>query len=294
MTAQSVQTDRRALGGVLLVIAATLAFATADVLTKHLASRYGVPLVVFLRYAVNLALLSAIFLPRDGLGLMRTHRTGLVLVRAASLAVASLAMGLALQRMPVGETVAITYLAPFAVMLLAGPILGEKVRLAGWLGAAAGFVGVLLIVRPGSGLDLTGVVFAMICAAASTAYHLLSRVLARTETTVALLFHTALLGTVVFGLLLPFSWPGLWPNLLDTALLLALGTIATIGHFLFTSAFRKAPASLLAPVNYVHLVWAGGLGWLIFDHLPAPLSLLGMALVAGAGVSVALRTWRQR
>lgn len=273
-----------------LVTLAAMVFAVADIMTKHLTMLYAVPLVVSVRYLVNLLLLGAILGPSYGRALLRARRTGLVLLRALSLAVASLSLGLALRHMPVGETVAITYLAPFAVLLLAGPLLGEKVGLYGWLGALAGFAGVLLILRPGTGLDVTGTVFALITAGASTAYHLLSRILARSEQTVALLFISALVGTLVFGTLLWFSGAGTLPDLADLVLMLALGILATFGHALFTAAYREAPASLLAPVNYLHLVWAGLLGWLVFAHVPDPMTVSGMALVAAAGAATALRS----
>ena len=80
-----------------------------------------------------------------------------------------------------------------------------------------------------------------------------------------------------------------WPGVMDLALMGVLGVLATMGHFLFTAAYREADASLLAPVNYLHLVWAALLGWVVFGHAPDAVTLLGMAMVAGAGVAVALR-----
>lgn len=267
---------------------AVFAFALSDALTKYLAGRHPVPVVMAVRYLVNLGLLGLILAPRLRARLWQTQRTALVLLRALCLAAASLTMGLALRLMPVGETVAIVYLSPFAVMLLAAPLLGEKALLASWLGSAVGFAGVLLIVRPGSGLDAWGVTFALINAALSTAYHLLTRLLVRTETTAAMLFQTSLVGTVVFGaiiLTLPALSP---PPVADLAWMLALGALSVLGHFLFTVAYRHAPTTLLAPVNYLHLVWAGGLGWVAFDHIPDAWSLLGMALICCDGVWVAL------
>lgn len=275
--------------GILLVALAVMTFALADVATKHLTMIYTVTLVIALRYLVNLLLLTVLLAPRHGRALVATRRTGLVVLRALFLAAASLTMGIALRYMPVGETVAIIYLAPFLVMMLSGPLLGEKVPLAGWIGAAAGFAGVLLIVRPGSGLDPVGVGFALVNAGFAAGYTILSRVLARTESTIAMLFHTALIGTVIFGSMLLWSGLGPLPTGWDIPILLALGALATLGHFLFTAAYREAPASLLAPVNYMHLAWAGLLGALVFGHYPDELTLVGMALVAGAGVAVALR-----
>ena len=279
----------RPLVGVALVSCAVLLFAIADVLTKQLATAYGVVLVVVTRNLVNTGLLAVALGPSQGSALWRTNRTLLVVLRALCLAAGSLTMGLALQVMPVGETVAIVYLSPIVVMLLAWLLLGEAVSLAGWIGALVGFAGVLLIARPGAGLDPFGVVLCLMNAGLASAYHLLTRVLTRTESMSALLFHTAAIGAAVFGAMLPFQHDMIMPGWLDLALMALLGVLATLGHFLFTAAYREAPAALLAPVNYLHLVWAGLLGWLVFGHMPDGLTLTGMALVAGAGVAVALR-----
>lgn len=282
----------RALKGVALVVGATLLFAVADILGKYLMMRHPVPVVQVGRYLVNMVLLFAVLFPRHRAALWRTQRTGMVTARAVFLAAASLTMGFALQRMPVGETVAIVYLAPFLVMVLAGPLLKETVTLGAWIGASLAFFGVLLVVRPGTGLDPWGVAFAVTNAVLGTGYHLLTRVLTRSESTMAMLFHVALTGFVIFAVLAVPSLPAFAPSLLDLALIGALGLLATVGHFLFTTAYREAPASLLAPVNYLHLVWATLLGWGVFAHMPDAISLCGMALVLVAGAAVAVRAGR--
>ncbi len=215
---------------------------------------------------MNLLLLLVFLVPRHGRELFRTDRTGLVILRGGFLAFASLTMGMALTLMPVAETVAIIYIAPILVMLLSVVLLKERVGPAGWIGAAAGFAGVLLIVRPGSGLVPLGVAFAMANACASAAYHLTTRSLARTESAMAMMVWTALVGTVIFGAMLPWSLRGPVPTWADAGLMLGLGALATGGHYLFTLAYREARASFLAPVNYLHLVWAAVLGWLVFSR----------------------------
>ncbi|MCX7890017.1 MAG: DMT family transporter [Rhodobacteraceae bacterium] len=279
----------RPLAGVALVLLAVLAFALCDVIVKALARDHPVTLIQAARYGVNLALLLALLGPRHGGGLWRTQRTAAVMARGLVLALASLTMSLALRLMPLGETVAIIYLAPFVVMVLAGPVLGERVGPAGWAAAALGFAGVLLIMRPGTGLDPAGVLWALANVGLGAAYHLMTRVLTRTETTQAMLFHVALVGTVFFGTAALPALRGPLPAAPDLALMLALGALATLGHFLFTAAYREAPAALLAPVNFMHLVWAGGLGWLVFGHAPDGLTILGMALVCAAGGFIAMR-----
>lgn len=282
-----------ALKGVFFVALATLTFAAADVLTKHLTATYALGLVIAVRYLVNLGLLGALLGPRQGAGLWRTKRTRLVILRGLCLTAATLTMVLALRRLPVAETVAIIYLAPFAVMLLSGPLLGEKVTLRGWLGAVFGFAGVLLILRPGGGLDPVGVGFALVNAAFATAYHLLTRVLTRTETMTAMLFHTALVGTVIFGIWAFAEPAGPTPTLVDIGWMVALGALAMAGHLFFTAAYAEAPAGLLAPVNYLHLVWAAILGGLVFAQWPTPLSVLGIVMVIAAGAFTAWSAGRK-
>jgi drug/metabolite transporter (DMT)-like permease len=278
------------LRGVLLTMAAVLVFACMDTATKFLAAHYNVPLIIAMRYLTNLGLLTLIQAPRHGWSLVSANRRGLVLLRSASLAICSLCAGLALQRMPVAETVSIIYLAPFGVLLLSKPVLGEEVSWLGWLAAVAGFAGILLIGRPGGGLDPWGLTFALITATLTVVYVLLSRVLAKSESTMALLFYSAVVGGVAFGVMLPWTFTGPTPGITDIVLFASIGALSLLGHTLFTSAYRQAPASLLAPVNYMHIAWAGGLGWLIFNHIPDAWSLAGMAIVALSGSGIALHT----
>ena len=282
------------LRGVLLLAAAVLLFACMDTTNKYLTASFAVPLVVAMRYLVNLALLLVVLAPRQGRKLYQTKRTALVLLRSASLVCGSFFMGLALQRMPVAECTAVIFLAPLLLVVVAGPLLGEKPGLLGWAAVLAGFAGVLLIVRPDSGLDPLGLACLCVTTVCTVVYNLLSRVLARTETTMAMLFYSALVGAVAFGAYLPWSIGSVMPSLLQWVLLLSLGVTGGVGHFLFTTAFRHAPVSLLAPVNYLQLVWAGLLGWLVFGHLPDGLTLAGMAVVTAAGVAVAVNSTRRR
>jgi drug/metabolite transporter (DMT)-like permease len=286
----------RPLLGVLMVMGAVFLFAANDTVTKLLVAQYPVPLVSAVRYFVHLVLMLLLVWPRTGAKLFRTQRTGLVLLRGVCLVVSTLGMGLALQRMPVPESVAIVFLAPMLVVLAAGPVLGEKVAAASWLAAIGGFAGVLLIVRPGGGLDLYGVIFVLIAVATSVVYYLLSRVLVATESAVAMLFYTAVVGAVCFGAMLPFTLP---PNLpapdLPTLLMfLSQGATAGFAHYLFTAAHREATASLLAPVNYMQLIWVSIFSWVVFGYVPDGLTLAGMAIVALAGVTIALISTRRR
>lgn len=263
--------------------------ACMDSTIKYLTIHYSAPLVVAIRYIVHCLLMIIFLAPSQGKRLIKTQRTGLVLFRSASLVVASLFIALALQRMPVAEMTAINFLSPILVVLLAHPILGEHIGTMGWIATVIGFAGVLLIVNPGNGLDSLGIFFALCAAGAGVAYQLLSRILVTSERTVTLLFFTALTGAIGFSIFLPWFWQNEVPSRLEVLLFLSIGITSGLGHFLFTAAYRYAPASLLAPMNYLQLLWAGLLGWLVFGHVPNMLSVVGMCVVSASGVMVAFK-----
>jgi len=276
--------------GALLFLLGVFLFACMDTIAKYLAARYPVPMVVGVRYLVHCLLMVLVLAPSQGAKLVRTQRTGLVLFRAACLATGSLVFTLSLQRMPVAEATAILFVAPLLVVMLAGPVLKERVGAFGWAAVVAGFVGILLIARPGGDLDGIGVALAFAGAVTTATYQLLSRLLAGTETTLAMLFYTALVGAIAFGAMAPWFWGGAMPPPLHLALMLSLGVLGGLGHFLFTAAHRHTAASTLAPMQYSQLVWVGLFGWLVFGHVPEAPSILGMVIVAAAGAAVAIRS----
>jgi drug/metabolite transporter (DMT)-like permease len=153
-----------------------------------------------------------------------------------------------------------------------------------------GFCGVLLIVHPGNSLDAIGIVYALCAVAGLVVYQLLSRVLVSTERTITMLFYTALIGSIGYGIFLPWFWKGQAPTLMVVLLFLSMGVTGGLGHLLYTSAYRYASASLLAPMNYLQLLWAGLLGWVVFDHVPDNLSIFGMSVVAASGLLIALKS----
>jgi drug/metabolite transporter (DMT)-like permease len=280
---------QNAFKGFLLVAAGLLLFACMDSTTKYLAAHYNVPFVVAMRYITQCVLMVIVLAPRHSGHLIKTQRTGLVILRALSLCIASLFVGLALQRMPLAETTAISFLAPMLVVLLS-PLLGERISLSGWVAVIMGFAGVLLIVRPGSGLDIAGVLFCLVAVCANATYQLMSRLLASTEKAITLLFYTALIGSICFGLSMPWFWENKIPSGLEITLFLGMGLFGGLGHYVFTLAYSHAPASLLSPVLYLQLLWAALLGWIIFDTIPDTLSVVGMIVVAASGLLIAIKS----
>ncbi|MER2518061.1 MAG: DMT family transporter [Candidatus Accumulibacter phosphatis] len=276
----------------LLFLTALLLFAALDATAKHLSALFAVPLLVWARYLVHLVIMLFAVAPSMGRRLIVTERPWLMSLRGLTLVAVTLLGQLALKTLPLAETTALVFVAPLLVALLAAPLLGETVRLRTWLATIAGFVGVLLIARPGGSLFGPGVAYALGAALSYAAYQILTRKLAATEHPMRLLFYTALLGTLAMLPVLPVYWDGSWPTPLQSLLIISLGLYGGIGHFLLIRAFHATSASLLAPLIYTQLLWATLLGWLVFDHFPDLLTVVGMLIIGASGLSLAIR-WRR-
>lgn len=277
------------LAGVLPCLLAMLLFAALDATAKHLTAFLAVPLMVWGRYLVHLLIMLVTVAPSSGRDIVVTRRPGLMVLRGLLLVGVTLLGQLALRTLPLAETTALVFIAPLLVAILAGPLLGERVRPRAWLATVAGFAGVLLIVRPGGSLAGDGVACALGAALCYAGYQLLTRKLAATEPLLRLLFHTALVGTLAMLPVLPFAWDGRLPTPLQSLLIVLLGLYGGVGHFLLIRAFRETPASLLSPLLYMQLVWATLLGWLIFAQLPDLATTVGMLIIGASGLSLAIR-----
>jgi drug/metabolite transporter (DMT)-like permease len=278
----------RPLRGIALILASLFLFALLDATSKHLSQTYSVPLLVWARYTFHFLMMLLFLAPSMRWKLVATQRPVLQAVRGGLLvAVTGFAMA-AFRIMPLAETTALLFITPLFVALMAGPLLGERVGRRRWLAVGAGFVGTLLIARPGSSLSLAGIALTLAAAGCYSLYQIQTRMLSPTENTFTMLFYTALMGTFVMTLGLPWFWSGPLPSPIDALMIASLGLYGGTGHFMLIRAFRHAAASTLSTFQYSQLIWATLLGWLVYDQLPDALSLVGMTIVAGSGLAVAL------
>ncbi len=277
------------LQGIALFLTATLLFAIHDATSKYLIPFFAIPLLVWARYVVHLSIMLIAVAPGMGRELVVTRRPWLMTLRALTLVGVSLLFQNALKALPLAETTAIVFVTPLLVALLAGPLLGEKVRLKSWLATLAGFCGVLLIARPGGAMSASGVAYALGSALCYAAYQILTRKLSATEPALRQLFYTALIGTIAMSLIVPTYWNALWPTPGQALLIVSLGLTAGVGHFLLIRAFRQTPASTLSPLLYVQLVWAMLLGLIVFGQLPDLLTTIGMVIIGTSCLSLALQ-----
>ncbi|MGP1682298.1 MAG: DMT family transporter, partial [Giesbergeria sp.] len=175
---------------------------------------------------------------------------------------------------------------PMLVTLLGVFLLKEKVEPARWVAVAAGFIGVLIIIRPGSGIFAWVAVLPLATAACFASYQILTRKLAGVDGPYTSLFYSGLVGTVMLAAVLPFQWTT--PTTVVHALMLpTIGFIGGLSHLILIRAYDQAAVSTLAPFSYTQLIWVILIGYLVFGDFPDRWSLIGIAVIMASGIYIA-------
>ncbi|BAN27519.1 DMT family transporter [Caballeronia insecticola] len=272
------------------ILASMLCFAIVDTLAKAVALHYPANELTFFRMLFGLvpAFAACCFGDRSVIDRVRRLDIKGQTWRALTLLGASGFFFAGLPYIPLGEAVAIAYSETLLVVVLAPFILKEHLTTRAAVAALIGFVGVLLVVRPGGGesnwLGPVLLLSSALCGALSIIQ--IKRIRPTDDSRTTVLFFTAV-GTVVTACTLAFSWK---TPTLDALLLMALlGALATVGQILMTVAFRRADAGTLAPFNYTSIVWAALFAYIVWGETIAPLSLAGIALIVGSAIAVALQ-----
>lgn len=276
-----------------LFVVAGFCLSTLDVTAKYLVQDHSLFLVVWARYAGQMIVVTPFAWHRVGAGFWRTGRLRLQLVRSSCLLVATVCFFAALRFLPLAEASSITFLAPMFVVLLSGPLLGEKPGRGRILATVAGFIGVLILLRPGSAVLHPATLLLIGTAVFNALYYMLTRKLLE-ENAHTTLFYSALVGAMGLSLALPWAWNSTLWSWREGGFLLLLGLAAGVGHRLAIGAYLLAPASLLTPFTYLQVIWATAYGYLIFGQLPDRWSAVGMAVIVASGILLALQERRVR
>ena len=249
---------------------------------------YPVMMVVWSRYILHTLIMVLLLAPRLGLGLIRSNAPRMQILRALVLIASSLLFFWGLSKLPIAESTAISFMSPLILTLLSIWILKERVPPSAWIAVIAGFIGVLLIVRPGGELFTPVVILPLTTALLFAVYQFLTRKMAGVDPTLTTLFYGAVVGTVLVSLFLPMFWQT--PQSAFHVLLFVLtGVLGALGHFLLISAFERAPASTLAPFLYGQIAFSSGVGYLVFDAFPDGWALVGILIIIASGVWIALK-----
>ncbi|GEO98336.1 DMT family transporter [Methylobacterium haplocladii] len=277
---------RDRLVGIGLMCLAPIFFAGLDASGKILA-REGVDplLTTFMRYAVNVALVTAMLNPVTRPGVARTRRLPLQVARSLLLFGSTACNFLALRSLQLAETVSIQFAAPLAVALLAGPLLGEWSSRRRLVAIAVGFLGVIVIVRPGLGTMQPALLFCFGNMSCYALYIVATRKLAAYDSSATTIFYSGLAGLLLMSPLLPWIWTAPASPLAWT-MLVGVGLFGTAGHWLLVLAHARVPANVLAPFIYTQILWSVLLGFLVFGDVPSGWTLLGSAIIVGSGLAL--------
>lgn len=277
--------------GIWLMVATTVIFALQDGVSRHLGGHYNIVMVVMIRYWFFAAFVTVVAARQPG-GLgnaVRAHFPLLQIARGLLLAfeVCVVVLGFVLLGLVESHAVFTSY--PLLVAALSGPVLGEKVGWRRWTAIGIGFVGVLVILKPGLSVFAPEALVPLLAAFMFALYALLTRYVARADSAAVSFFWTGAVGAVAltpFGLWL---WEPMAPG--DWGWMAAYCMMGALGHWLLIKAYETAEASAVQPFAYLQLVFAAAIGLLVFDETLRPNVAVGAVLVVCAGL---FTLWRQR
>lgn len=281
--------NARVLAGIGLLLAAVACFAVLDTTTKRVTSEVPLLMAVWARYFFQALVTTAWVLPRKGLAVLKTENLGMQVTRGMLLIVVTGLAFASLQVMPVGEFTAVVMTTPLLVTLLATRLLGEHVSVFRVVLVAGGFAGTAIIVRPSGDAVSWWLLLPLALVIANAAFQLLTSKMTRTEATLTTQFYTSWVGTALASI--PLLWA--WAPVTDLHIwlgLLLMGVAGAVGHLLMIMAFERTPAATLMPYMYLQIGFAMLGGWLVFDHIPDHVSLIGIGLIAACGTAGGLLT----
>lgn len=285
--------SERVLAGIGLLLLATACFATLDTATKVSTAAVPVMMGVWFRYAFQAVATAAVLLPRHGVSVLRTVHPRYHVLRGALLLGSSVFAFLSLRYMPMAEFTAIVLVVPLVVTLLAATTLKEHVSPLRWSLTAGGFVGTMIVLRPGGDAFSWAMLLPLGLVFTNAWFQVLTSKLAQTENPLTMNFYSGWVGALIASLALPFAWTTL-PSWHWWALLCLMGFMGTVGHFILILAFQRAPASTLTPYLYAQIGFAMLGGWLVFSRVPDVVSLVGIGLIAVCGAAGAWLTVKER
>ena len=276
------QTENRA-AGIVWMLATMFCFISLDTMMKYLLQTYPLLEVTWARFffaTIFAAMIAGQHLP----GVLKSRAPLLQTGRSLLLMMTTGVFNAGVKLVPLATATSIMFTSPILVTVLSIPILKEHVGRRRWIGVAVGFLGAVIVVRPGLGAVGIGALFLLIAAFLNANYQILTRKVRIHDQPMTSLFYTAAVGAVVTSLLVPFDWQ--WPAAEGWLFFAASGLMGCLGHLCLIQAFRRAPASVVAPFSYSSLIWASLFGWLIFAEWPDLWTWIGAALIITSGLYI--------
>ena len=275
------------LKGILLMLGSMAVFTALDSCAKLVMQTLDPSVAVFFRYFMALLFSLLVLWRAGGIGLLSTQHPVLQALRGLLLLASTGLNFIGIYHLQLAQTAAISFTIPLWVCALSVPLLGEHVGLRRWAAVAVGFLGILVIMRPGSQSFHWAMLFSLGAALMGGLYNIATRKVGGRDQSETSLFYVCLFGSL--GGLLPLPWHWQTPQGHEWVLLAIMGLAGAMGHYLLIQAHRLASAALLAPFIYTQIVWMIIAGYLLFNALPDGLTLLGAAIVIASGIYVFAR-----
>jgi len=281
--------ESRANRGIAFVLMSQIVLVVLDVSAKWLSLEgMATTQIVFMRYGMHLALLLLLVLPVSGVNLMKSNNLKLELLRGVCLLATTGLNFFAMRFLPLTVTSAIQFTSPLLICAMSGPLLGEKVGWRRWLAIAVGFIGILIIVRPGSEAFHPAAFLSLGCAIFLALFSILTRKLAGVDTASTQQFFAGATPVILLSPIAFTDW--VWPEQpISWVAFFVMGMAGLGGHFLNSVAHRFASPATLAPFSYLSLLYLSLASWLIFNQPPDRIFILGAAIIILSGLYIWLR-----
>ncbi|MFC0217141.1 DMT family transporter [Pseudochelatococcus lubricantis] len=280
--------DRRGVG-ILLVVAGAMTMSMIDGSAKWLVGE-GLPQgqIVFIRFLLPCAVLALVFLPSQGLSVMRTRSLKLEVLRSLCMVGTTATNFMALKYLPLTITGSIMFSSPLILCLLSGVALGERVDWQRWLAVLTGFAAILIIIRPDPASLHPAMLYSVAMAVLMAFYAILTRKLAGVDSSLTQQCYISFTG---FAFALPFAFQGwTWPHTpAGWFACVLIGLAGLVGHTFYSIAHRFAPATTLAPFTYAQLVFMALGSWLVFAQAPDIYFFIGLPILIGSGIYIWFR-----
>jgi drug/metabolite transporter (DMT)-like permease len=273
--------------GIALILASTVFLGSSDVTSKYLSATLPSAEIAWIRFLVFALIMFPAMLPASPLYALQTKRLGLQIIRGVALLASSLFFISGLRFLPMAEASATSFISPLFVTALSIVFLGESVGIRRWLATAVGLIGVLIVLRPGSGAFHPAAFFPIVSALAWACTLVMTRMMSGTERAVTTMTYSAIAGVCILFALVPLVW--VQPSWHDIFFGIVIGIASTAGQWIVVLAFRYADASVLAPFSYTQLLWVSILGFLVFGEVPDVWTVTGAGFIVASGLYTAHR-----
>ena len=278
--------------GIISMVLGGGGLTVSDAATKWLIESIPIGEILFVRALVVALAIWLLVTVRGEKSSLRIGRLRNQAMRSILAVSTTFLIVVSLAKLPLNEVVAILFMGPIFIAVLATPVLGERVGLQRWLAILIGFAGMLIMVRPGTATFQFVVLLPVAAALSASMRDIVTRHIRTTETSTAILFYS-MVAVMLAGLATaPFGWQPM--DLRELAVTVFAGLVFGLGHFFVIEAFRYAEASVVAPYRYANLIWAALLGFLIWREIPGIWVLAGTPLVVGSGLYILLHERRRR